>query len=108
MRLGNLDRPIVIEQFTSSFDSSNNEIKTWSTYSSPWANLEAKRGGEGYESNELVGGRSVNWIVRYDSGITQKMRVNDGGVYYEILDYQYLDRNCFMRLITEVKDSKML
>lgn len=108
MQLGNLDRPIVIEKFTSSLDSSNNETKTWATYSSPWAKLEAKSGGESYEAGELVGSRSVNWIVRYDSGITQKMRINDGGVYYEILDFQYLDRNCFMRLITEIKDSKML
>jgi len=70
--------------------------------------LEAKTGGEDYEANELVGKRAVNWVIRYDSTITQKMRINEGGVYYEILDFQYLDRNCYMRLITAVKDSKML
>jgi len=70
--------------------------------------LEAKSGGESYEADELVGARGVNWVIRYDAGINQKMRVNDGGVYYEILDFQYLDRNCYMRLITRVKDSKML
>lgn len=108
MRLGDLDRLIIIEQPTETKDAAGHMSKTWATYSSPWAKLEAKTGGEDYESNELVGQRSVNWVVRYDAGITQKMRVNNGGLFYEIMDFQYLDRNCFMRLITEVRDSKML
>jgi SPP1 family predicted phage head-tail adaptor len=108
MQLGDLDRPIVIEQFTGSLDAYNYQSKSWSTYISPWAKLESGPGVEGYESNELVSDQTVHYVIRYDSGVTTKMRVNVSSVYYEIVGIQYLDRDCFMRLKCKLKDSKML
>ena len=107
MHLGELDRLIVIEQETRTLDSANYTTVTWATYLTVWAKLESALGSELNESNEKVAKQTVSFVVRYESGITEKMRVKmDSKYYYIVSQPEYMDRRVFMRLKCEIRDNE--
>ena len=84
MKLGNLDRYIVIESYTEAADSYGEKVKTWSTYHSTFANMNITSGTEQVSADELTGKLNVDWTIRYKSGINEKMKISYDGEYYQI------------------------
>lgn len=83
----NKRRRIIIESATEAKDSYGEVIQTFATYATRFAKRQDLSGREYFQSNQTVSAVTSRFILRYDSltkNITTKMRVNDGGVYYDI------------------------
>ena len=85
MRAGTLRQSIIIEQATESRDGFGAVTETWATYATLRARQAITGGREFTTAQQLHSELSVLFVCRYKSGVTSKMRVNHGGVYYDIL-----------------------
>lgn len=100
---GELDIRIVVEQPTgSSRGLSGGQVQTWSTAYTLWAKEEffkAKSDEEMLGDAEFVS-TAVDFTVRYQSGITETMRINKGGKYYDIVNIFKIGRKAYLKLRT--------
>lgn len=84
MRAGRMNRKITIQQPTETLDSYNQPVASWSTYKTVWAEYLPKRGREYFAADQTVAEADAVFRIRYDSGVTRKMRISFGGDYYDI------------------------
>lgn len=77
----------------------------YSTLATVWAKIEERKGKEGELGNQLVATRLVDFIIRYKSGLDERMRISYGGDIYLIQSIIKEDaRKSFMRITTQLKD----
>jgi SPP1 family predicted phage head-tail adaptor len=99
MALGDFYNYLTIEQYTAS-DSSygDDDTYTWSTYASCWAERLQELPTEGIYRDQPALKNMVSWRVRYDSGITEMMRIYFDGLYYQITGIEVEGRRKFLKL----------
>lgn len=85
MRAGRLNTKILIESKTEVIDSVGDVTETWSTFADTWAEVRTQSGKEFINARQAHSELTHVVTTRYISGVTSKMRVNNGGVYYNIL-----------------------
>lgn len=88
MRLGKLNRRVVIEQAVAGSPQqlpSGQPDFVWATYATVWASIEPLRGNERITAQALGSEIDVRIRCRYVAGVTAAMRVNFSGTYYNIL-----------------------
>ncbi len=85
MRSGKLNNKIIIESKTETIDSVGDSIETWATFATVWAEVKTQSGREFQSAREQHSELTHIVTLRYLSGATSKMRVNNGGDYYNIL-----------------------
>ncbi len=85
MRAGTLRQSISIEQATEGRDTFGAVTVSWATYATLRARLAITGGREFVTAQALHSELSTLFVCRYASGVTPKMRINHGGVYYDIL-----------------------
>ena len=85
MRAGRLRERIIIESSSEAIDSVGFPVLTWSTFATVWGNVLANNGKEFIEAREVHSSLSRIISIRYLASVTPQMRVNHGGVYYNIL-----------------------
>ena len=85
MRAGELRNPITIETNTPGRDAYGGVTNTWTTYLSAWARMENESGGEHLGSDSVQSTDQHLFTIRYQPGITNKMRVNFSGRIYDIV-----------------------
>jgi len=61
-------------------------------------------GGERYEADQKVAERITKFIIRYNSSVTEVMRVVYGGCVYDILSIEEIGRQRYQVLRTIWKD----
>lgn len=82
---GELDRLITIQTASATgVDALGESTSGWSTYAQPWAKMEWGGGGEGEDASQVANREIVSFIVRYNSGLTPKMRISYDSDYYDI------------------------
>lgn len=87
MRAGKLQRKVLIEQAVETQDSRGEPIAAWSTFSPWWAEPIFNGGGESQAADQQQHGTAqLGWKGRYLPGVVAKMRLNDNGVFYDIID----------------------
>lgn len=107
MAAGPLDRRIQIQQAAITRAASGQEIESWSTLATVWAELMQGSGGEDLEeSTQRISARKVTWRIRYRSGITPKMRVIWDTHVYEVLDVAEHERRRWLHLMCEVVNAR--
>lgn len=103
--IAELDKKVIIEQPTYSNDSLTNEqIDSWSTFATVWAKCDDVT-NEKFEADQEVAVGDSQWMIRWVSGLTEKMRINDGGVYHYIKGIKTTDRNVTIQFRTEKRDN---
>ena len=104
MNPGLMDELVTVQQFTTTTDSNTGEkLQSWSTYSTPWARIqESESGSESVDSDRREAKQTVAFSMRYDSGITTKMRILWESKYYNIINIADLERRMYLRLQTEL------
>lgn len=103
--IGDLDTKFLIEQNIQTDQSVTNEkIDSWSSFKSIWGRW-IKDSTDIFEAHQQVSLETGDILARYDSGITDTMRINDNGVYHYIKGIKKLDRNVSMILKTEKRDN---
>ena len=85
MRAGTLRQSIIVEEVTETRTSSGAVTESWATYATLRARQAITGGREFTVAQGLHSELSALFVCRFKSGVTAKMRVNHGGVYYDIL-----------------------
>lgn len=85
MRAGRLDTKIIIEQSSEVINGVGDSVKTWTTFETVWAWIVTNSGKEFLDAREQHSSLSRVITIRYLSGVTPEMRVNDDGIFYNIL-----------------------
>jgi len=92
MKAGRLDRRITIQVKTEVVTTNGQRTNTWATHLTTWSNPVEKDGLEKTDNNNRSTLRMVNFRIRYNSTITNEMRVVWEGKYYTIEDTKELGR----------------
>lgn len=103
MRAGDLNQRITIEQKTTVRNAVSELVATWATFCHAWAAKEQLSGRERFVGERLRTEVDTSWRIRHRAGIDPKtMRVNQGGVLYDILAAFDPDgRRVELRLLTK-------
>lgn len=92
MNAGRLDRRITIQVKSEVIDSAGQRTLTWSTHLTVWSNPIQKVGKEVDSDKNRSTERKVDFRVRWNSTITNEMRIIWEGNYYKIEDIKELGR----------------
>lgn len=103
MNIGKLDRLITIQQDTGS-DSTGEHVPSWETYRQVWAGIKPKSGSERYEAEMLTATNQVIFVIRYDSGVTEAMRISYESEIYDIIHIAEAGRRQYQELTAQKKD----
>lgn len=87
MRAGELDRKVVIETLAETINSIGESVPGTPTVV---ATVDAKKislsGTESRAADQRYAVGTYRWEMRYRAGITPRHRLNEGGVYFDIID----------------------
>jgi SPP1 family predicted phage head-tail adaptor len=89
---GRLDRRIIIQEKSIVLATNGQQTETWATFLTVWSNPVEKDGFEKTDNNNRSTMRMVFFRVRYNSTITNEMRVVWEGQSYKIEDTKELGR----------------
>lgn len=103
MGFGNLDREIEIQIPQESVGSNGERTYGWSEYVTLWAGLGYGPGDEKYEASQLTASNTIDFKIRYYTGITTDMRISYGNAYYDIRHIEEVDRQRYLILKAEKK-----
>jgi len=106
MNIGKLDKRIEIYNWSGSTDSWNHEVKSKSLVGTFWAQIIYKGGGEEQSSDQKVGVDKIEFVIRYQSGITTRDTVIQyGSLLHDVHSIEVIGRKEALRLITTVRDN---
>lgn len=101
-----LDRQITIEQRSGAPDGFGQVQTTWATYAAPYAAVLHSRGSENLEDVLTYYDQPVTFLIRYDSGVNEKMRIlHDNGRYYEIKSIEEIGRREMLKIVATWADT---
>ena len=107
LKIGDLDRRIVIESPTLTQNNYGEKTSTWSTPYTVWAKIDWKRSNRKEESQELVNVSDLTFYIR-NLGVTilATYRISYDSKYYYIHGIKEVDgREQFLELETKQKDN---
>lgn len=84
MRSGELRHAIIIETVTETQTASGSLSESWAPYATVWADMQPMRSTETFQADQDYAQRDTKFIIRYQSGITHKMRINYSGRIFDI------------------------
>ena len=97
---GQLDRRITIQTFSETTDSFGQEVKSFSTLASVWANVVEKVGREGEDGEMIAATKKVEFVIRYRSDVNEEMRISYNSNTYKIQAIQSADaRKAFLKIV---------
>jgi SPP1 family predicted phage head-tail adaptor len=95
MEAGKLDRKIVIQRFTSTLDSYNEPVLSWSTLATRWASYQPISDGERFRAGETAATASARFVIRYSSAVSTlspKDQLTFDGDTWQILHVKEIGR----------------
>jgi SPP1 family predicted phage head-tail adaptor len=107
MRGGRLDRRIIVEKKTESVATNGQRTLTWATFLTIWGDQlqgVTESGGEQTTDNNRTTNRLVRFTTRYNSTITNEMRIKWNGEYYKIEDIKELKRQDGLLILTSKQE----
>ena len=97
---GQLDRRITIQNFSETTDSFGQEVKSFSTLASVWANVVEKVGSEGEDGEMIAATKKVEFVIRYRTDVDEEMRIIYNNNTYKIQAIQSADaRKAFLKIV---------
>jgi len=85
MRAGELDKRIIIQYAAKSKNSMGEDIETWTTLATVWANVEFTTGNERFLQQERIAETTAVFKIRIRTDIDSTKRVQYGNRYFNIL-----------------------
>ena len=104
MRIGKMDRRIVIEQPTVTKDDWNYDVVTWTTPATVWAEKLDRGSGEVVEVDRQTALTRTQWTMRYRSTVNSTMRILYNSQYYYIVGVEEIGRREGLRVFTELRN----
>ena len=97
---GQLDRRITIQNFSETTDNFGQEVKSFSTLASVWANVVEKVGSEGEDGEMIAATKKVEFVIRYRTDVNEEMRISYNSNTYKIQAIQSADaRKAFLKIV---------
>jgi len=104
---GQLDRRITIKNFSETTDSFGQQVKSFSTLASVWANVVEKIGSEGEDGDMIAATKKVEFIIRYRTDVNEEMRISYNSNTYKIQAIQSADaRKAFLKIVCLWSDAQ--
>ena len=104
---GQLDRRITIQNFSETTDSFGQEVKSFSTLASVWANVVERVGREGEDGEMIAATKKVEFIIRYRTDVDEEMRISYNSNTYKIQAIQSADaRKAFLKIVCLWSDAQ--
>ena len=101
MPLGKLDRTITIQSYSESKNDYGEATKIWSTYLTCFAEkVWGEVGNETIIDDQEMAYENITYRIRFNSGVTTKMRILDGSEYFNIRYIREEGRGKYMHLKT--------
>lgn len=85
MDIGKLNKRITIQQQSLTYDDAGQQVESWSTFASVWADIKFKSGKETIKADALASTVMASIRIRYKQGVNAGMRVQYKDEQYEIL-----------------------
>lgn len=98
-RPGELDRVVTIQQVTNAQDTDGATTQTWTTLTITRAKKLDLRMSERLQAMQVEQKTWARYLTRYDSSITEKMRLIDGSNTYEIIGVMEIGRRRGLELV---------
>ena len=100
--IGRLDRQITFQTFTEAADAVGQMIKTWAnltTDATVWARVERTRGSEEFVASHVeLAKRTVTFVVRWRSELTEEMRVVHNSQNWDIELIETIGREDMLKI----------
>lgn len=105
IRIGDLDRQIVLQTNTPTRSTSGALVDNWGTFANCWAKVEEMNVGSGEEEarKKQTAVTRFFFTVRFRSGITTLLRVSYKGLFFDIKSVSEIGRKQFLRLEAEAR-----
>ena len=104
---GQLDRRITIQTFSETTDNFGQEVKSFSTLASVWANVVERVGREGEDGEMIAATKKVEFIIRYRTDVDEEMRISYNNNTYKIQAIQSADaRKAFLKIVCLWSDAQ--
>lgn len=92
MDFSRLDRQITIQQKTISRNEVGEEVQSWSTFATCFAQRLSRPGNEFYEAGKINSEELVYFLIRHVDGLDTAMRVLDGSLVYDLTSIGYSEQ----------------
>ena len=92
MRIGQLDRRIIIQTNTPAASASGAMASSWATHATVWARVTEQGGREFLDAEQTVAEQKAVFRIRYLSTVTEEMRISYNGRFYDIQSIAELGR----------------
>lgn len=102
MKAGQLDRLITIEQPVDVQGVAGGATETWSTFQQVWSQVLPLRGREYFAAQQVNAEVDATFRIRWIAGVTPKMRIDYGGVKYDIQHIAEIGRREGLDLLARV------
>jgi len=104
---GQLDRRITIQNFSETTDSFGQQVKSFSTLASVWANVVERVGSEGEDGEMIAATKKVEFVIRYRTDVDEEMRILYNNNTYKIQAIQSADaRKAFLKIVCLWSDAQ--
>tara|TARA_Y100001973_G_C5164316_1_gene315238 strand:+ start:105 stop:419 length:315 start_codon:yes stop_codon:yes gene_type:complete len=101
MNIGQLDRRVKHQQYSTSQTAFGDKTKSWNAGTDYWAHAIFKDGKEKYIGNELKTVTTVIFTFRYNTNFTNKDRILFNSKYYYVTEILEQGRQKWTQLVTE-------
>lgn len=107
LNTGRLDILITVEQPTLTPNSIGENETTWSTYKTMYMARSQEAGEETFEAKQTVNIEKLTGFVRYDSGLTTRMRLKQeqDTTYFYIRNVRQWRREGYSQLVAQRRDN---
>jgi len=105
MNGGRFDTPLAIYRYSENVNSDTGErSKVWSKLLDIWGTYEPTDGGnEGIYADTRENKQIVKFQIRFtDINVRDRIRMN--GTYYNVISIQRIDRDMYMRVMTQLTE----
>ena len=100
--IGQFNEKIIIQKPTDVKKSTGENVPTWATFYTAFAQRIYRSGKEGNEGDQEVALNRVKFKVYYKAAVTERMRVKDAAnVLYDIVHIEIVGMNQFLILTAE-------
>lgn len=83
---GQFTNLVTLEQLAeASQDALGAPSRAWTTFATWWTRVNPLTGSEAYSDRQIEASAQLKFEGNYIAGVTPKMRINDHGVFYDIV-----------------------
>ena len=94
-----MDRRIVLQRRTVAQDAYGEEIETWSTLDTVWAQRVELKGAEQWQAKQVIATIEAKYRIHWRAGLTPVDRMTEDGRVYEIYSAIEMGRREAIELI---------